>query len=128
MSLKERIQAAAQAAEQGRKPVEAKATLFGEKVWIRLLRNAERDYFESRLRKEFKDDSQEGILRAAFLCIALCDEAGAAIFDDSDVAWMAQRHVVDTEAVFREAQDVNRINEDSRKNSETTAGSSSSTS
>lgn len=82
---------------------------WGGEVQVRTMTGADRDTFEASLIG--KEGRLENV-RARLVSLALCDESGVRLFNDSDVIALGQKSAKALDRVFTVAQRLNGIGAD----------------
>lgn len=79
-------------------------------VFIRVMTGAERDAFEAGTNNNGKANLRD--IRARFAAIVLCDETGARIFSDADVAALTGKSAAALDRIFDAGMALNRMTAD----------------
>lgn len=117
-----------QALDRVMEPVEVPE--WGGVVYVRNLNGRARDKFEaSRFRMRGKEvEVIHENTRATLLSLSLCDESGALLFTESDIAQLGEKSAAVLDRLFEVAQRISGLNrtiEDRAKNSDATQNGSS---
>ncbi len=86
-----------------------------EKLWVRTLTGAERDSWEAGIVQPGPGDAKNynmRNIRARFAALVACDETGARIFNNDDVAKLGTKSAQALDLLFDEGQKLNGIRDD----------------
>ena len=83
---------------------------WGGTVYVKTLRGTDRDAFETSLiAREGERDGRMENVRARLVALTLCDEAGARLFEDGEIAALGRKSARALDRVFAVAQRLNGI-------------------
>ena len=83
---------------------------WGGDVYVRTMSGTDRDAFETSLiAREGERDGRMENVRARLVALTLCDEAGARLFEDGEIAALGRKSARALDRVFAVAQRLNGI-------------------
>ena len=83
---------------------------WGGDVYVRTMSGADRDAFETSLiAREGERDGRMENVRARLVALTLCDESGARLFEDGEIAALGRKSARALDRVFAVAQRLNGI-------------------